>query len=392
MIEYSSKEKVLFFMNTYIELKKYEEQIIDSISALKNENLFLVESFDKYSLKYQDAFRTWPRNFDLVDFNRISSRFDVLKQDIEVSYMIKEEEKLKIFEEIDDISEKIEQNNIKIKAYEEELSEIRELIETKKEDLKEKKNILEEYADKMIALDEKINTHQKIIENPKVDDALKKVAESVISSSLSEKVKLQNERKLYLDDKLLIEDLNFMDDEYMKGIVTGEIKPETNYELTDLEKRLLELFENGTSKSKKVVAKVEEVSEDKNSKDDDDSKGGPSSNITDDSKKEETSKNDDSKPEDNPTKEENKPTSLAIVPFEGEPVKKVKKVRRASKDLIEKLKENNKIVLGLLGIGAALALLVAVPLTFPTAVASIGTGVIATGLAYDQAKERVLKK
>lgn len=342
-------------MNTYVELKEKEKQLLYKIEKIRKENLELLSELDEYKEKYPEDFTVIAKDLKNSEPEKIIYRLIVLQEDIKMSNTIDENEKRQISELIDKIGEKITYKDDEYREVAIDIVDNKAELEKRKEYIVSKFEEIKEKEEKLKLLEKKEFYYEGIISNKFSEHTIIEAANRILIKIEEQKEMVKLEINTILNEPGLKEDFE---------TVKKELKTE---------KEPKESNEKPKKSKKEKIAKEEKVKEVKT----------PEEKIVKEEKKSETKTEDVAKIiEAKLEKEESEEKDLEAVTPE-KPHRVIFK-KKASPELIGKIKNNGKKALGILAIGAAVAAII----INPVALIALPAG----GLIYEQAKEYIKKK
>lgn len=369
-------------MKSYVELKKLLSEELTEQKRLQEENILIYEKLLNFTSYYPEPFRILQKDVKDVNFSKLSIRLEVLKEEIELSN-IKEEDKIRLYEVIELVNNRVKENLAKEKTL---TKETNKEIKERKKYLQEKRVVIEANIRKVEMLDRKIKAHKQLINKNNIEDSIKENAKNIIDIFEKEKQEVKDQTvEIFESDKTLREDfiLLFKEEKERKEKNKENKKEEVIVANNEIKENIetQEEIEPTMTPSIWSFASVADKYEEKKM---------PIFNVKDLNLEEQKS---EEKEETTLTKEEiveeiakniEMQEVETINPLQEEQPKKVKSKHKASKDLVNKITKAGKIGLGVFVIGAALAAIVMNPI----ALAAIPAG----GLIAEQAKEYIKKK
>lgn len=319
-------------MYTYANLKKQEKELLEQLENINKDNINLLSQLTEYRLKYPKEFSVISVDLSKIDLERILYRLIILQDDVNISNNINEDEKKRIINLINVIGQKSKEKFEECSEVKEQLEKNKTEIENRKNYVLEKVNLIKENKNKQQVLEDKKNFYEKLILHKYCEPSIKEESQRIVDSINLEQNIIQNEINTLAEEPNLKEDYNLINN----GMPIEELRQEEKIE-EEQEKEML-IQEN---KSSILLPENDKYT----------------------------------------TETSNVPDLDAVKPEE--PLKVILK-KKASPELINKIKSGGKTALGILIIGAAVAAVIANPM----ALLAIPAG----GLLYDQAKEHILKK
>lgn len=319
-------------MYTYANLKKQEKELLEQLENINKDNINLLSQLTEYRLKYPKEFSVISVDLSKIDLERILYRLIILQDDVNISNNINEDEKKRIINLINVIGQKSKEKFEECSEVKEQLEKNKTEIENRKNYVLEKVNLIKENKNKQQVLEDKKNFYEKLILHKYCEPSIKEESQRIVDSINLEQNIIQNEINTLAEEPNLKEDYNLINN----GMPIEELRQEEKIE-EEQEKEML-IQEN---KSSILLPENDKYT----------------------------------------TETSNVPDLDAVKPEE--PLKVILK-KKASPELINKIKSGGKTALGILIIGAAVAAVIANPM----ALFAIPAG----GLLYDQAKEHILKK
>lgn len=329
-------------MYTYADLKKQEKELKEKINIINLENINILSKLDEFKVKYPKEFNVITVDLHSVDIDRIIYRLIVLQDDINMSKQIPEEVKKHIISIINEIGQKSQTKVEECSKLKEKLEENKTNLENRKKYVLEKVNKIKENKNRQLELDDKKNFYEKLMNHKYCEPQIKVESERIIENIKNENNMIQNEIDKIVKEPDLKEDYNLINNGMPMEIEELKLEEKKEDEITIIE-----------NKPDNLIPEIENLK------------------VIDSPKKEEQ-----------PIQESSNIPDLEAVKPE-EPLKVILK-KKASPELINKIKNGGKTALGILIIGAAVAAVIANPM----ALLAIPAG----GLLYDQAKEHILKK
>lgn len=210
-------------MKTYVELKNIEKELLENTKKVREANIQLIEKLNEVAKDYPEEFRILPKKLELINFNKINGRLDIIKEEIEYS-SIEDEKKKEIVEVINSIEEKIKTNNQKAKEYEKETLKNTEALQKREELIKEKRPLLEENVRKIASIMKKINAHYRVIGDEQIAVSVKEEAKKVVKKLQEEKNCILREYEGMIRDSNLKDDLDLILSKEKEGLKIDKIK------------------------------------------------------------------------------------------------------------------------------------------------------------------------
>lgn len=342
-------------MNTYVELKGKEKQLLEKIEKIRKENLELLSELDEYKEKYEEDFTVIAKDLKNSEPKKIIYRLIVLQDDVKMSNNINEQDKKQISDLIDKIGEKVTYKDDEYKEVISDISNNRNELEQRKEYLIDINEKIKDKENKIKILEKKEVYYEAIISNKFSEQPIIEEAKRILTRVEEEKEMVELEISTILEEPGLKEDF-----ELIKKELNSEIQKESN--------------EKSKKNKKEKTAKVDKNNEIKEEKtfEEETKKGTKIENVA---------KAIENKLELESEEKVREKDLEAVTP---EKPHRVMFKKKASPELINKIKGSGKKVLGILAIGAAVAVIITNPLALVV--------IPATKLLSEQAKEHIKKK
>jgi len=326
-------------MNTYVELKEKEKQLLEKIEKIKEENIELLSVLDGYKEEYSEDFTVIAKDLRNSEPEKVIYRLVVLQDDVKMSNNISEEDKQKISNMIDEIAEKCSEKDSEYRKIARENNKNTMELEKRKEYVVSKFEEIKAKEDKIEVLEQKKKFYENIIYNKFSEHAIIVEAKKILNGINIEKDLLEIEIENILTEPGLKEDLDIVNEELKLDEQPKEVNEESEQkELKTIKKE--ETVEKETTEEKTLETKEEKLED-------------TEKNITPELKLV-NEKNDSETKE-----EENEEQDLEAVKPE-KPHRVIFK-KKASPELINKIKNGGKMTLGILAIGAAVAAIIVNP-------------------------------
>lgn len=196
-------------MNTYIELKNKEKELLEELKKIEDGNIQLIKEVSELAKCYPEEFRILPKNLDSVNFNKMHNRIEIIKEEIEISNL-EESKKQTIYELLELLDKRFVISNQKLKEIEERILENKTAIENREKLIKEKRPMLEDDVRKIASIMKKVNSHYQIIGNEQIEESVKKEAKKAVSNLLEEKNSILEKYEEKMNEFNLKDDLDFI--------------------------------------------------------------------------------------------------------------------------------------------------------------------------------------